>query len=82
VKTECLRIERRSCEVGVSDRRQYQHNLRQLKRLLPCVQNKKRGKVSVQPNNVQITQAYQADIDQAQYRLAKIQATLTKQTRM
>jgi transposase, IS5 family len=64
----------------LSDWRQYRYNLRQLKRLLRCAQNKKRGEASVQSNNVQITQAYQAYIDQAQYHIAKIQATLAKLT--
>jgi transposase, IS5 family len=64
----------------LSDWRQYRYNLRQLKRLLRCAQNKKRGEASVQSNNVQITQAYQAYIDQAQYHVAKIQATLAKLT--
>ena len=64
----------------LSDWRQYRYNLRQLKRLLRCAQNKQRGKASVQSNNVQITQAYQAYIDQAQYHVAKIQATLAKLT--
>jgi len=64
----------------LSDWRQYRYNLRQLKRLLRCAQNKKRSEASVQSNNVQITQAYQAYIDQAQYHVAKIQATLAKLT--
>lgn len=64
----------------LSDWRQYRYNLRQLKRLLRCAQNKQRGKASVQPSSVQITQAHQVYIDQAQYHVSKIQATLAKLT--
>lgn len=66
----------------LSDWRQYRYNLRQLKRLMRCAQNKKRSKAkaAAQQNNAQITQAHQAYIDQAHDHLNNIQVTLTKLT--
>jgi hypothetical protein len=66
----------------LSDWRQYRYNLRQLKRLMRCAQNKKRrkAKAAAQQNNAQITQAHRAYIEQAHDHLNKIQATLSKLT--
>lgn len=54
--------------------RQYRHNLRQLKRLLREVQNRKRCKTP--KNQVLTIQAHRTYIEQAQRHLDKIQSTL------
>jgi len=80
---KAITLTARWCESRqLSDWRQYRYNLRQLKRLMRCAQNKKRrkAKAGIQQSNAQMIYAYQAYIDQAQCHVGKIQITLSKLT--
>jgi IS5 family transposase len=68
----------------LSDWRQYNYNLRQLKRLMRSAQNKKCSVAKARQDKIdaQVTQAYQVYIDQAKNHLYKIQDTLTKRAKL
>ena len=69
-----------SDELGMSDWRQFEYNLRQIKRAMRTAQNKKRSKAKspeqVQKNEALIVQAHQAYVTLAQTYLYKAQQTL------